>query len=147
MITDLPTKRTWALSQWQTFLRVFTYKTVAYSRYGTKLHHCHAVYTAISYHHDKSLRLSGRRDADEGWDPPPPKAVEEVFERFQNLWEVVLCTTALLYIVICRLFHIHMYVWLSGDCGDSDAVAFCHHNDGPCPIAELNQCVNRMRTL
>jgi len=37
----------WALSQWQTFLRVFTYKMAAkinWHRYGTKLHHCHPMY-------------------------------------------------------------------------------------------------------
>jgi len=33
MITDLPTKRILELSQWQSFLRVFTYNC---HRYGTK---------------------------------------------------------------------------------------------------------------
>jgi len=40
MITDLPTNRISAVSQWQTFLRVFTYETAAkinWYRYGTKL--------------------------------------------------------------------------------------------------------------
>jgi len=45
VITDLPTKRIWALSsQWQTFLGVFTYKMVAkinWHRYGTKVRHCY----------------------------------------------------------------------------------------------------------
>ena len=49
MITDLPTRRRpiKALSQWQRFLRVFTYKMAAnikWHRYGTKLRHCHSVY-------------------------------------------------------------------------------------------------------
>jgi len=47
--TDLPTQRILALSQRQTFLRVFIYKMVAkinwhrYLRYGTQLglRHCH----------------------------------------------------------------------------------------------------------
>jgi len=37
----------WALSQWQTFLTVFTYKMAAkinWHRYGTKLHNCHPMY-------------------------------------------------------------------------------------------------------
>ena len=42
MITDSPTKRILALSQWQTFITVFTYKMAAeinWHRYGTKLRH------------------------------------------------------------------------------------------------------------
>ena len=50
MITDLPTKRIWPLSQWQIFLRVFTYKTAAkinWHRYGTKFRHCYPMYTCV----------------------------------------------------------------------------------------------------
>jgi len=47
VITDLPTQRILALSQRQTFLRVFIYKMTAkinwhrYLTYGTQLRHCH----------------------------------------------------------------------------------------------------------
>jgi len=44
MTTDLPTKRIQTLSQWQTFLGVFTHKMAAkikWHRYETKLRHCH----------------------------------------------------------------------------------------------------------
>jgi len=47
MITDLLTKRIQALSQWQTFLGVFTYKMAAkinWHKYATKLRHCHPMY-------------------------------------------------------------------------------------------------------
>ena len=47
MITDLLTKRIQALSQWQTFLRVFTYKMapkINWHRYETKLRYCHPMY-------------------------------------------------------------------------------------------------------
>ena len=47
--TDLPIKRILDLWQWQTFLRVFTYKMAAksagmdmdISRYGYRFRHCH----------------------------------------------------------------------------------------------------------
>ena len=47
IIADLPTKRILALSQWQTFPRVFTYKMAAkfdWHRCGTKFRHCQPVY-------------------------------------------------------------------------------------------------------
>ena len=48
MSSDLTTKRIQALSQWQTFLAVLTYKMAAkinWHGYGTKLRQCHPVYT------------------------------------------------------------------------------------------------------
>jgi len=50
MITDLATKRIYALSQWQTFLRVFTYKMAAeinWHRYRIKLRHYHPMYRTV----------------------------------------------------------------------------------------------------
>ena len=55
MITDLRTKRIRVLSQWQTFLRVCTYKTAAkinWHRYGTKVHHSYpmSMYTCLQHY-------------------------------------------------------------------------------------------------
>jgi len=55
------TKRIWALLQWQTFLGVITYKMAAktnWHRYGTKLRHCHPMYSGVlnthQWHRDHS---------------------------------------------------------------------------------------------
>ena len=60
MITDLPTQRIWALSQWQTFPGVFTYKMAAkinWHRFGTKLRYCRLMYT-VAFLCANILRLS-----------------------------------------------------------------------------------------
>ena len=52
MITDLPTKGIYVLSQWQTFLEDFTYKMAAkinWHRYGTTLRHCQPTYNWVDW--------------------------------------------------------------------------------------------------
>jgi len=50
-----------AISQWQTFIRVFTYKMAAkinWRRYGTKLRHCEPMYTAVQCGLDPATQIS-----------------------------------------------------------------------------------------